>query len=69
MKEIQKDTYKGWSFSVTPESNMCSKFSFNITDPAGHTQHIAMGGDSAQRAMERAKEMIDSELAMADQEN
>jgi hypothetical protein len=31
---------------------------------SGHSQHVAMGGDNRQRALERAKEMIDMELAM-----
>ena len=68
MKETKKESYKGWSFSVTAERNMCAKYSFDIADPAGHSQHVAMGGDSPERAMERAKEMIDMELAMADDE-
>jgi hypothetical protein len=58
------DTYKGWTLSVTAEKNMCANFSFDITSPSGHCQHIAMGGDNEQRAMERAKEMIDLEKAM-----
>ena len=62
------DTYKGWTISVTAEKNMCSEFSFDITDPSGHSQHVAMGGDNTQRVMERAREMIDMEFAMTIQE-
>lgn len=62
------DTYKGWAISVTAEKNMCAEFSFDITDPAGHSQHVAMGGDNEQRAIERAREMIDMELATISQE-
>ncbi|WP_153305916.1 hypothetical protein [Desulfogranum mediterraneum] len=39
---------------------------FDITDPDGHCQHVSMGGDSEQRALERAREMIDLELALVD---
>ena len=60
--------YKGWTLSVTAEKNMCANFSFDITDPSGHFQHVAMGGDNVQRAMERAREMIDMELAMITKE-
>ena len=68
MNNLRTDTYKGWTLSVTAEKNMCANFSFNITDPSGHSQHIAMGGDNEQRAMERAREMIDMELAMITEE-
>lgn len=62
------DTYKGWTLSVTAEKNMCANFSFDITAPSGHSQHITMGGDNEQRAVERAREMIDMELAMVIEE-
>ena len=68
MNNLRTDTYKGWTLSVTAEKNMCANFSFDITDPSGYSQHIAMGGDNKQRAMERAREMIDMELAMITQE-
>jgi hypothetical protein len=59
--------YKDWTISVSAESNMCSNFSFDVTDPAGRTQHVGMGGDDERRAMERAKELIDLELALAEE--
>jgi hypothetical protein len=68
MNTRRTDTYKGWTLSVTAEKNMCANFNFDITDPAGHSQHVAMGGDNEQRAMERAREMIDMELAMITEE-
>jgi len=68
MNTRRTDIYKGWTLSVTAEKNMCANFSFDITDPAGHSQHVVMGGDSEQRAMERAREMIDMELAMITEE-
>ena len=68
MRHENTDTYKGWTISVKTEKNMCANFSFDITDPAGRSQHIAMGGDSEQRAKERAQEMIDMELAMISEE-
>ena len=58
--------YKDWTICVAAESSMCSNFSFDVTDPAGRTRHVAMGGDNERRAMERAKEFIDLELALAD---
>lgn len=57
--------YKDWTICVAAESSMCSNFSFDVTDPAGRTQHVAMGGDNERRALERAKELIDLELALA----
>lgn len=57
--------YKDWTICVAAESSMCSNFSFDVTDPAGRTQHVAMGGDNERRALERAQELIDLELALA----
>lgn len=58
--------YKDWTICVTAESNMCSNYSFDVTDPSGRTRHVVMGGDDERRAMERAKEFIDLELELAD---
>jgi hypothetical protein len=59
------ESYKGWNISVTSEKNLCANFSFDITDPAGRSQHISLGGDNEGRALERAREMIDTELTLA----
>lgn len=62
------DIYKGWTISVTAKDNQCSHFSFDITSPSGYSQHVPMGGITDQRAIERAREMIDMEIALADEE-
>jgi len=63
MSTISTESYKGWKVQVTAEQNMCANFSFDITDSEGKNQHVRMGGDNQQRAMERAKEMIDMEIS------
>jgi len=63
MNDLNSSTYKGWDISVNECKEMCSGFSFDITDPCGKTSHVRLGGDSRMRAMERAKEMIDLETA------
>lgn len=68
MNNTTTDAYKGWTISVNAEKNMCANFSFDITSPSGHSQHVAMGGDSRERAAERAKDMIDMEFALAEAE-
>ena len=47
----------------TPEIDKCIR-----TAPSGHTQQVSMGGVNEQRAVERAREMIDMEIAMADKD-
>ncbi|MGB3225188.1 MAG: hypothetical protein WBB23_20530 [Desulforhopalus sp.] len=64
MKTKTSDTYKGWTISINAEDNQDSHFSFDITNPSGHSQHVKMGGINEQRALERAREMIDMEIAM-----
>lgn len=60
------DIYQGWTISVQAAEEKCSHFSFDITDPSGYNQHVSMGGITEQRAIERAKEMIDMEIALAE---
>lgn len=64
MKKVITDAYNGWTIRVNPESNMCSHFSFDIIDPSGHEKHVSMGGDNETRALSRAKEMVDLEIAL-----
>lgn len=68
MSQAISDLYKGWVISITAEDNQCSAFSFDITSPAKQTQHVAMGGITQQRALERAREMIDMEISLADED-
>ena len=69
MNETVTKNYKNWIITVTPEQKLCSHFSFSICDPTGKTQHISMGGDNVQRAIERAREMIDMEIEFALEDN
>jgi len=57
------DIYKDWTISIIEGQNLCAKYSFDITDPTGKLQHVKMGGENTDRAVERAKEMIDMEIA------
>ncbi len=68
MNSAMIDIYKGWTVSVTEEKNKCANYSFDITAPSGYTQHVSMGGENEQRAIERAREMIDMEIAMTEEE-
>ena len=68
MGEKISDIYKGWKISVTAKDEKCSHFSFDITSPSGTTQSVFMGGITAERAIERAKEMIDTEIAFANED-
>jgi hypothetical protein len=68
MSKTISDIYRGWKISVTAKDEKCSHYSFDITSPAGTTQSVFMGGVTAERAIERAREMIDMEIAFADEE-
>lgn len=65
MDNTLTDTYKNWTITITPETKLCSHFSFHITNGSGYEQHVTMGGDNEKRALERAKEMIDMEIELA----
>ncbi len=67
MSTMITDIYKDWTISVVAKDNQCSHFSFDIISPSGYSQHVLMGGITEQRAIERAREMIDNEIAFADE--
>jgi hypothetical protein len=62
------DSYNGWSINVDCKDNPGTFCSFDVTDPAGHSHHVPMGGDNEKRALERARELIDLELSMKPEE-
>ena len=66
MKRSFNSSYRGWEITVFEAVNQCSSFSFDIVSPDGYSQHVKMGGENELRAVERAKEMIDMEIAFAD---
>ncbi|WP_035275218.1 hypothetical protein [Desulfogranum japonicum] len=66
MSDHSEATYKGWKIDVQNKSVRCSNFCFDITSPKGQSHHVEMAGDTEQRALERAKEMIDLEQAVDD---
>lgn len=68
MKTVVQDMYRGWNITVKAEEQLCSKFSFEITDPSGRSQIVTLGGDNEKRALERAREMIDMECDIAEEE-
>ncbi len=68
MNSAITDIYKGWTISVTAKDDQCSHFCFDITSSSGYSQHVSMGGITEQRAIERAREMIDMEIAIADED-
>ena len=63
MNDLNSSSYKGWNINVVECKEKCSNFSFDITSPCGKTSHVRLGGDSRVRAVERAMEMIDLEMA------
>ncbi len=57
------ESYQGWEIILQYRPVRCSSFCFDIISPDGKKQHVAMAGDTRDRAMERAREMIDLERA------
>lgn len=68
MKTVVQDMYRGWNITVKAEDQLCSNFRFEITDPSGRSQIVTLGGENEKRALERAREMIDMECNIADEE-
>jgi hypothetical protein len=66
MNDKNSTTYKGWNIRVHECEFLCSYFSFDLTDPCGKIKRVPLGGDTRERAMEKAIETIDLEMATGD---
>lgn len=66
MNDKNSSTYKGWTIRVHQCEFLCSYFSFDIKDPLGKIKRVPLGGDTRDRAMEKARETIDLEIASGD---
>jgi len=65
MSKAILDLYNGWEIRVVAETSQCANYSFTVTAPDGKVQEVKMGGENEKRALERAREMIDAEIAFA----
>ena len=63
MNDAITEAYRGWKIRLSTAQKLCAVYSFDIIEPEGKIHHVAMGGENKQRAIERAREMIDMELA------
>ena len=68
MQDLLPEKYHDWIIQIRNEGDMCANFSFDITSPSGNTQHVSMGGHTADDARNRAREMIDMEIAFMEGE-
>jgi hypothetical protein len=66
MNDNNLTTYKGWHIRVHDCEFLCSYFSFDLTDPCGKIKRVPLGGDTRERAMKKAMETIDLEMATGD---
>ena len=66
MNDKNSTTYKGWNIRVHECEFLCSYFSFDLTDPCGKIKRVPLGGDTRERAMGKAMETIDLEMASGD---
>lgn len=65
MQNIERE-YKGWTIRLTPEGEMCSAFAMVLLNADGEeVKHVKTAGATEERAIERGKEMIDMEIALA----
>jgi hypothetical protein len=62
-KIMVTEIYRGWQIVLFKAKSLCAVYGFDIIDPQVKMHHVAKGGEKRERALERAREMIDMELA------
>ncbi len=61
----QEIKYKDYTIRIQPHQELCSEYAYVIVDPQGQEiKHVTNGGDTQDRAVANAKEMIDFELKL-----
>ena len=61
----QEVQYKDHTIKIQPHQDQCSEYAYVIVDPQGkEIKHVTKGGDTEDRALANAKEMIDFELKL-----
>ena len=68
MEQREQETWRGWKIEVWEQKEQCANFSFAVLSPEGTRHEVKMGGENRKRAIERAKEWIDMELALINEE-
>ena len=63
MTDPNKATYKGWNIRIHECEVMCSYFSFDLKDPCGKLKRVLLGGETREKAFEKARRTIDDETA------
>jgi len=64
MRYTTDHTYKGYSIELTPNGEYCAAFAADIRDSSGHVvSHLGVAGNTEERAIDRARELVDFELA------
>jgi hypothetical protein len=66
--DILSTTYKGYTITIRPREDRCSRFAVAVTDPNGvEFKHAAQAGKDEERAFEYGRRIVDWELGYADQ--
>lgn len=64
---MHKDfSYQNYTIRIQAHQDQCSEYAYVIVDPEGNEiKHVTKGGDTQDRALANAQEMIDFELNLA----
>ncbi len=64
-----EQNYKEHTIRITPHKEYCSEYSFVIISPRGEEiKHVSSGGVTLDNALEKAKQMIDFELELQEEQ-
>jgi hypothetical protein len=65
---VMSMTYKGYTITISPREDRCSRFAVAVTDPDGvEFKHAAQAGKDEERAFEYGRRIVDWELEFARQ--
>jgi hypothetical protein len=66
--DVLSMTYKGYTITISPREDRCSRFAVAVADPAGvEFKHAPQAGKDEERAFEYGQRIVDWELEYARQ--
>lgn len=56
-----REDYRGWTIRLRPHNEYCSRFAMTLISPDGKEKHFSAAGDTQDKALARAREVVDME--------
>lgn len=61
-EDTRREEYRGWTILLRPTQEYCARFAMTLTSPEGKKKHFSAAGDTRDKALFRARQVVDMEV-------